>query len=40
MILPWFALSVLFIGVYSRVLRSTILDTVNDDYVRMAGPRG
>ncbi len=31
MIMPWFALSVLFIGVYSRVLRSTILDTINDD---------
>ena len=26
MIMPWIALSVLFIGVYSRVLRSTILD--------------
>lgn len=40
MILPWFALSVLFIGVYSRVLRSTILDTVNDDYVRTARAKG
>jgi peptide/nickel transport system permease protein len=40
MIMPWFALSVLFIGVYSRVLRSTILDTVNDDYVRTAKAKG
>jgi peptide/nickel transport system permease protein len=40
LILPWFALSVLFIGVYSRVLRSTILDTVNDDYVRTARAKG
>jgi peptide/nickel transport system permease protein len=40
LILPWFALSVLFIGVYSRVLRSTILDTVNDDYVRTAKAKG
>ena len=40
MILPWFALSVLFIGVYSRVLRSTILDTVNEDYVRTARAKG
>jgi peptide/nickel transport system permease protein len=40
MIMPWFALSVLFIGVYSRVLRSTILDTVNDDYVRTARAKG
>ena len=38
--MPWFALSVLFIGVYSRVLRSTILDTVNDDYVRTAKAKG
>jgi peptide/nickel transport system permease protein len=40
MIMPWFALSVLFIGVYSRILRSTILDTVNDDYVRTAKAKG
>jgi peptide/nickel transport system permease protein len=40
MILPWIALSVLFIGVYSRVLRSTILDTINEDYVRAARAKG
>jgi len=40
MLMPWIALSVLFIGVYSRVLRSTILDTVNDDYVRTAKAKG
>jgi peptide/nickel transport system permease protein len=40
LILPWFALSVLFIGVYSRVLRSTMLDTMNDDYVRAARAKG
>jgi peptide/nickel transport system permease protein len=40
MIMPWIALSVLFIGVYSRILRSTILDTVNDDYVRTARAKG
>lgn len=37
---PWFTLSVLFIGFYSRVLRSTILDTVNEDYVRTARAKG
>ena len=37
---PWFTLSVLFIGFYSRVLRSTILDTVNEDYVRAARAKG
>ena len=40
MILPWFTLSVLFVGFYSRVLRSTILDTINEDYVRTARAKG
>jgi peptide/nickel transport system permease protein len=40
MLMPWFALSVLFIGVYSRVLRSTMLDTLNEDYVRAARAKG
>jgi peptide/nickel transport system permease protein len=40
MILPWLVLSVLFIGFYSRVLRSNILDTINEDYVRTARAKG
>ncbi|MDQ2740212.1 MAG: ABC transporter permease [Actinomycetota bacterium] len=40
LVLPWVTLSVLFIGFYSRVLRSTILDTVNEDYVRTAHAKG
>ena len=40
MILPWFVLAALFIGVYSRVLRSNVLDTINDDYVRTARAKG
>jgi peptide/nickel transport system permease protein len=40
MILPWLVLSVLFIGFYSRVLRSSILDTMNDDFVRTARAKG
>jgi peptide/nickel transport system permease protein len=40
LLLPWITLSVLFIGFYSRVLRSTILDTVNEDYVRTAHAKG
>jgi peptide/nickel transport system permease protein len=40
LVLPWVTLSVLFIGFYSRVLRSTILDTVNEDYVRSAHAKG
>ena len=40
LILPWTALSILFIGVYSRVLRSNVLDTMNEDYVRTARAKG
>jgi peptide/nickel transport system permease protein len=40
LILPWIALSILFIGVYSRVLRGNILDTINEDYVRTARAKG
>jgi peptide/nickel transport system permease protein len=40
MVAPWFTLSVLFIGFYSRVLRSTILDTINEDFVRTARAKG
>ncbi len=40
LILPWFALSILFIGFYSRVLRSNILDVSNEDYVRTARAKG
>jgi peptide/nickel transport system permease protein len=40
MILPWTALSALFIGIYSRVLRSTVLDTMNEDFVRTASAKG
>jgi peptide/nickel transport system permease protein len=40
LILPWFALSILFIGFYSRVLRSNVLDISNEDYVRTARAKG
>ena len=40
MVTPWFVLALLFIGVYSRVLRSNVLDTINDDYVRTARAKG
>ncbi|HWE14203.1 MAG TPA: ABC transporter permease [Solirubrobacteraceae bacterium] len=37
---PWFTLSVLFIGFYSRVLRGSILDAMSEDYVRTARAKG
>jgi peptide/nickel transport system permease protein len=40
LVLPWFCLSILFIGFYSRVLRSDILETMGEDYVRTARAKG
>ena len=40
LLLPWFCLSVLFIGFYGRVLRSNMLDAMNEDYVRTAKAKG
>jgi len=40
LIMPWTVLAVLFIGFYGRVLRSNILDTINEDYVRTAKAKG
>ena len=40
MLLPWIALSLPFIGFYSRVLRGNVLDAKHDDYVRMARAKG
>jgi peptide/nickel transport system permease protein len=40
LILPWLVLAVLFIGFYGRVMRSNILDTINEDYVRTARAKG
>jgi peptide/nickel transport system permease protein len=40
LILPWFTLAVLFIGFYGRVLRSNVLDTINEDFVRTAKAKG
>jgi peptide/nickel transport system permease protein len=40
LILPWTALSILFVGVYSRLVRSNVLDTINEDFVRTARAKG
>jgi peptide/nickel transport system permease protein len=40
LLLPWFTLAILFIGFYGRVLRSNILDTINEDFVRTAKAKG
>jgi peptide/nickel transport system permease protein len=40
LILPWISIAVLSIGFYSRVLRSNLLDMVNQDFVRTARAKG
>jgi peptide/nickel transport system permease protein len=40
LILPWIALSILFVGFYSRVLRSNVLETLNQDFIRTATAKG
>jgi len=40
LILPWISLAVLYVGFYSRVLRSSMLDVMNEDYVRTARAKG
>jgi peptide/nickel transport system permease protein len=38
--LPWVTLAVVYIGFYSRVLRSNMLDAMGEDYVRTARAKG
>lgn len=40
LVLPWVTLAVLYVGFYSRVLRSNMLDAMNEDYVRTARAKG
>jgi peptide/nickel transport system permease protein len=40
LILPWVCLAILYVGFYSRVLRSNVLDTINQDFVRTARAKG
>jgi peptide/nickel transport system permease protein len=40
LILPWITLAILYVGFYSRVLRSSMLEVMNEDYVRTARAKG
>jgi peptide/nickel transport system permease protein len=40
LLLPWITLAVLYIGFYSRLLRSNMLDVMDEDYVRTARAKG
>jgi peptide/nickel transport system permease protein len=38
--LPWMTLAILYMGFYSRVLRSNMLDVMEEDYIRTARAKG
>ncbi|HWM62596.1 MAG TPA: ABC transporter permease [Solirubrobacterales bacterium] len=40
LVLPWTTLAVLFVGFYSRVLRSNMIEAMDEDYVRTARAKG
>jgi len=40
LVLPWTTLAILYVGFYSRVLRSNMLDAMSGDYVRTARAKG
>jgi peptide/nickel transport system permease protein len=40
LLLPWITLSFLYIGIYARVLRSSLVDAQEEDYVRTARAKG
>jgi peptide/nickel transport system permease protein len=40
LLLPWITLSILYIGLYSRVLRANLLEIQNEDFVRTARAKG
>jgi peptide/nickel transport system permease protein len=40
LLFPWITLSILYIGLYARVLRANLLEVQNEDYVRTARAKG
>jgi peptide/nickel transport system permease protein len=40
LILPWFTLAILYIGIYAQVLRSSVLEALSTDAVRTANAKG
>jgi peptide/nickel transport system permease protein len=40
LIMPWFSLAISYVGVYAQVLRASVVDTLNEDFVRTARAKG
>lgn len=40
LVIPWFTLAILYIGLYGRVLRASIIESMQEDYIRTARAKG
>jgi peptide/nickel transport system permease protein len=40
LIMPWFSMAILYIGIYAQVLRATVVDILNEDFIRTARAKG
>ena len=40
LILPWFTLALVQAAVYTRLIRSSLLDMLGEDYIRTARAKG
>jgi peptide/nickel transport system permease protein len=40
LVIPWITLSILYIGLYGRVLRANLIEALQEDYVRTARAKG
>ncbi len=40
LIIPWFVLSILFMGLYGRVLRASLIEAYQEDFIRTARAKG
>jgi peptide/nickel transport system permease protein len=40
LVIPWITLAVLYVGLYARVLRASLIETSSEDYVRTARAKG
>ena len=40
LVLPWFTLAILFIGIYGRVLRASLIEAYEEDFIRTARAKG
>ena len=40
LIIPWITLAILYIGLYGRVLRASLIEALQEDYIRTARAKG